>query len=247
MPQSWASHTVSAGACGLSAMEPSMRAVQAVLFDAVGTLIFPRPPVADVYHAAGQRHGSRRDRLDVAERFAAAFAGYRDVDATDEAREQRRWRSIVGSVFADIPRGQDALFLELWDHFALPGSWAVFDDVAPAWADLERRGIQVGIASNFDARLMPLCKSLAPLNRAAWLFYSSAIGWPKPAPPFFQYVQQTMNVSPGEILLVGDDQVADVDGARAAGWQAVLIDRVGNGGSESALRSLDQLPALLPR
>ncbi|MGQ7350899.1 HAD hydrolase-like protein [Quadrisphaera oryzae] len=54
---------------------------------------------------------------------------------------------------------------------------------------------------------------------------------------------------PQQVLYVGDDHAVDVLGARAAGLQAVLVDRVGSAppGERSAVASLTQvldLPAV---
>src|SRR5262245_9689568 len=47
--------------------------VRAVLFDAVGTVLYPNPPAATAYYEAGQRFGSRLSAAEVARRYAAAF------------------------------------------------------------------------------------------------------------------------------------------------------------------------------
>ena len=47
--------------------------VRAVLFDAVGTLIRPHPPVVDVYYEAGRQFGSALTRREVAARFVKAL------------------------------------------------------------------------------------------------------------------------------------------------------------------------------
>ena len=49
------------------------RGVRAVVFDAVGTVIHPDPPAAEVYVEVGRRFGSRLGMADIVGRFAAAF------------------------------------------------------------------------------------------------------------------------------------------------------------------------------
>jgi FMN phosphatase YigB (HAD superfamily) len=56
---------------------------RAVLFDAVGTLLRPHPPVVDVYQAAGRRFGCDLAREEVAARFRQAFARQEEIDADD--------------------------------------------------------------------------------------------------------------------------------------------------------------------
>src|SRR5688500_14012254 len=94
--------------------------VRAVVFDAVGTLIYPFPPVAEAYHLAGWSNGSKLPVTQMWRRFRAAFAksqlgngegrgegapqnGDLRRAPTSEAIERERWRLIVGEVFTDVP------------------------------------------------------------------------------------------------------------------------------------------------
>ena len=124
-----------------------LASVRAILFDAVGTLIHPDPPVADVYFEAGRRHGSRLAQIEIHRRFRAAFQQTAAVIATSEERELQRWRRIVATVFDDVAQGAGPLFDELWGHFAQPQHWQVYPDVEPALKVLSDRNIKLGIAS----------------------------------------------------------------------------------------------------
>ncbi len=87
------------------------RRIRWIAFDAVDTLIQPKPSVAAIYHQVGVRHGSRRRLDEVAARFRKAFSqadeegvlscGCLEADVawhTCESRERLRWRTIVESV-----------------------------------------------------------------------------------------------------------------------------------------------------
>jgi putative hydrolase of the HAD superfamily len=54
-------------------------------------------------------------------------------------------------------------------------------------------------------------------------------------------------VAPHQALMVGDSYHADVLGARSAGMDAVLLDRLGTSGplETPIIRSLSELPALI--
>ena len=66
-----------------------------------------------------------------------------------------------------------------------------------------------------------VCRGLPPLDCCQHVFYSAQLGHAKPHAAFFQGVQRGLNLSGNEILLVGDDEVCDLVGARDAGWQAL--------------------------
>jgi len=227
---------------------------QAVLFDAVGTLIHPDPPVARAYSIAGRRFGSFLNESEILARFADAFARQEALDQADsgdrtnEVREHARWRAIVAEVFDDV-RDADGLFELLWDHFADPKHWRMYDDAARAWGALAARGMALGIASNFDARLECVLRGLWPRAAAGRVFISSEIRWRKPSENFFASIAESLSIAPPRLLLVGDDVTNDYHGARAAGWRAVLLDRRARGAecdvesvpSSARIASLDEL------
>jgi putative hydrolase of the HAD superfamily len=217
--------------------------IRAVFFDAVGTLIEPAPAAVEVYHTVACKHGSRLSLEMIRSRFASAFRREDALDRaaewrTDEAREERRWRSIVASVLDDLRDGEPC-FQELWQHFAEPESWRCLPGVEETLAELARRGYQLGLASNFDSRLRAVKEGIAALTPLHCLVISSEIGWRKPARAFFERVVTEADVAPGEILFVGDDPVNDDEGARAAGLRVLLLDP--HGGPERLTRLNDLL------
>src|SRR5262245_43187577 len=99
----------------------SRRAMRYILFDAVGTLIYPEPSVAAAYQAAAQRHGLEIDEATIADRFPLAYrSAFSRLDQlVDEATDRLRWRAVVHDVFEHAPQS-DAILADLWDHFAEP-------------------------------------------------------------------------------------------------------------------------------
>lgn len=153
----------------------------------------------------------------------------------------------MGAVLEDLPiSSRQAAFRELWDHFADPRHWRVFDDVAPTFAELRRRGFQIGIASNFDARLQPICAAYPELAGVEPIFVSSAIGWVKPATGFYREIERLTGLTAEQIAIVGDDQENDVLVPRQLGWQAWWLQRLCPADSERPLRSLTDLLTLAP-
>lgn len=222
--------------------------IRCVLFDAVGTLIYPHPSVAEAYQAVASRHGSSLSEALILDRFRGAFRRLEIIDAgpngclTDEARELRRWKAIVADTLHDV-RDAAAAFEELWRHFSLPDSWRLYDDVADTWRKLTAMGLRLGIASNFDGRLHGVCHGLPPLDDCRDIFVSSELGVRKPAADFFRRLEKRLQLGPRQIVLVGDDLENDYHAARQAGWQAVFLDRCGEADAPSeSIRSLGQLP-----
>jgi putative hydrolase of the HAD superfamily len=209
--------------------------VRAVAFDAVGTLITPDPPVQAAYQAVGDRYGSRLTIDTIRARFRSAFRDEEERDRaagwrTDPAREMERWRRIVAAVLDDVTDAE-ACFRELWDHFSRPAAWRCLPDAGSVLTELSRRGLVVGLASNFDSRLRTVVAGLPELAAIGPIVASADVGWRKPAAEFFTAVVRAFGCAPGEVLLVGDDFENDYAGATAAGLRAVLLDRTGRPGT----------------
>jgi putative hydrolase of the HAD superfamily len=224
--------------------------IEGIVLDAVGTLIDPRPTVAEAYARAALRQGVVLEPAVVRRRFREHF-GVDEGDerrgpmATDEALEARRWRRIVANVLPELPDPRRG-FTELWDHFGRPDSWRCFDDVGPALRALADAGLPVRIASNFDARLRGIARCLPEL--APWaepVIISSEVGYRKPHPEFYRAACASLDLPPSRVLCVGDDPENDVLGPGRAGLRAALIDR--DGRAPADLPRLPDLSALVDR
>jgi putative hydrolase of the HAD superfamily len=203
--------------------------VSVVVFDVVGTLIEPSPSVAVAYQRAASRHGLTVDGGIIQQRFKAAWRRQEVIDAaavpafaTSRAREAERWWAIVDDVFSGSAVSA-AIFAELWEHFGQVDAWQPLAH----GSDLVRRaldaGVTVALASNFDERLLAIAERLEPLSWVPHVFASSEIGWRKPAPEFFRWVEHRLGCGPDEVLLVGDDPELDVAAARRAGWRSLGV------------------------
>lgn len=203
--------------------------VRVAVFDVVGTLAEPWPPVHVAYEAAGRRHGVVLDADEIRRRFTAAWRRQEQLDAearpafaTSAAREAERWQAIVADVFG-TGRGTDAIFADLWDHFGRAEAWRPLDRGRRLVDAALERGLEVALASNFDERLHAIAPLLDPLRLAHHVFPSSAIGWRKPAPEFFRWVEERLGCRSDELVLVGDDPELDVAAAARAGWHTRAV------------------------
>jgi putative hydrolase of the HAD superfamily len=210
-------------------------AIRWIVFDAVGTLMYPTPKVAKVYYDLAKAHGSQLSEREIAQRFAVSFAASEQADlgtttsllvkpTTNEEREVARWKEIVAEVVCDLD-DTSGCFEELFEHFGNSTAWNVFDDVAETIARLSAAGYELAIASNFDRRLHSVCDGHPVLSQIPHRFVSSEIGYRKPAIAFYSAIVDACGGKAGETLMVGDGLVNDVQGALDAGWQAVHVDR----------------------
>ncbi len=205
--------------------------IQAIVFDAVGTLMHVTPSVAAVYGEVGRRFGSQLGDAEIRARFSAAFAEQDRLDEsvrwrTSEARERMRWRVVVSRVFNDVV-DVAGCFDVLHAAFAKPEAWTFDPEWDPVSAELERRGIRQAVASNFDRRLHGILAGLPATQRLASIVVSSEVGHRKPAQEFFAQLIAKLQVPAADILFLGDDRTNDYDSARQAGMRAILLDPQG--------------------
>jgi len=99
-----------------------------------------------------------------------------------------------------------------------------FADTLPALHALKSRGFKLGLCSNLALDYAAPVVSLLPfaLDAHVWSFDAAAV---KPNPLIYERACQQLGCAPGEILMVGDTVEADVEGPRAFGMQAILLDR----------------------
>ncbi|PQO40185.1 haloacid dehalogenase [Blastopirellula marina] len=232
------------GSRGKDVVLRSPNVIRCVLFDAVGTLIYPYPSVAAVYQAAGVAKGCDLPIETVRTRFHEALRLYAvspDL-RSDETLERERWGRIVDHVFAESDK-TDEILDRLWNHFAKCDNWSVYKDALPVLETLSRT-YRVGLASNFDRRLRTVAGHW-PCLSDAMVFVSSEVGWAKPSPHYFAAIAQVLQLQPHQILLVGDDARNDYHGATAAGYQALFLTRDGKQPeeipSEATIESLQEV------
>lgn len=56
------------------------------------------------------------------------------------------------------------------------------------------------------------------------ILVSEAIGLRKPQPEIFQMTCQQMNVIPEQCVMIGDNEIADIQGAKNIGMQTILFN-----------------------
>jgi putative hydrolase of the HAD superfamily len=220
-----------------------MSRIQAITFDAGGTLLSPRESVGATYarlaRAAGIEAGV--DALDSG--FARAFAAAPPLVAPRgatggalHAAERRWWRDLVRATLCDAlgdgaallaPEAFARFFAATFEHYARPDAWQLHDDAIPCLEALRDRGLRLGVLSNFDSRLHGLIDGLGLGSMFRAVLASTELGSAKPDAAAFAGAARALDVTPRACLHVGDSLEADARGAEGAGWTCVWLDRRG--------------------
>jgi putative hydrolase of the HAD superfamily len=128
----------------------------------------------------------------------------------------------LAGIPADFTRDCAAILLE--EHKA-NFLWRWVPDFVPATLrELGGRGYILGVVSNSDGRLKPLFDrtGLSPLFKC--IIDSAVVGVEKPSPEIFHLAIEAAETEPERCLYVGDIYAVDIEGARRAGINGVLLD-----------------------
>jgi len=231
-------------ACHGSGLRPDFERVkwtiQAVTFDVGGTLIEPWPSVGHVYAEVAARFGVRREPELLTRQFRAAWKSRRGFDYSREA-----WFDLVRRSFGESAALPEEFFPAVYERFAEPDAWHVFDDVLPALEMLASRGVRLAVISNWDERLEPLLRRLRLQPFFETITVSCDVGFTKPSSVIFEHALRQLSLEAGAVLHVGDSVREDSEGARAAGIEAMLVDRAEGKSPPGTIRALSELAALV--
>jgi putative hydrolase of the HAD superfamily len=100
-----------------------------------------------------------------------------------------------------------------------------FADASEALQDARARGLRLVVVSNWDCSLPDVLEriGLAPLLDG--VLASATVGARKPDAAIFRRALVVAGVRPSEAIHVGDSLVEDVEGARRAGIEPILLSR----------------------
>jgi putative hydrolase of the HAD superfamily len=139
------------------------------------------------------------------------------------------WWADLNPVFARAlegvgiePHVAAELSFGIRDRYADPAEWCLYEDALPVLGKLAANGWRHVVLSNHVPEL-PAIASAIGLDGLIELVHTSAVtGYEKPHPEMFNIAVRAAG-SPEVVWMVGDNAVADYDGAEAVGLQAVVV------------------------
>lgn len=227
--------------------------IQAIFFDAAGTLMKPNRSVGESYAEFAAKYGVSVKPSDLSERFRVCFGQAPRLafpgasEETLAALERDWWKQLVAQVFGPWRPFEkfDAFFDELFAYFAEPGAWSLYPEVLDTLAALKQRGLHSSVISNFDSRLGPILNGLGIGPFFKQIIVSSRVGYAKPDPQIFHAALTHHGLKPEQSLHVGDSEINDLHGANNAGLRGVLVDRRERAGASSGGERVTSLKAIL--
>lgn len=228
-----------------------MEVPKVIFLDAVGTLFGVDGSVGQAYAKVAQQFGVEADPTALNESFFRHFGeaepmAFPGVEPTQvPAKEYEWWRAISEKTFVDADKltafeDFEAFFAELYAYFAGAEPWVVYPDAYQSLEQWRAKGIELGVISNFDARLFTVLDSLALADFFTTVTISSEVGAAKPDSKIFTAALAKHDCSPSEAWHVGDSYSDDYEGAKNAGLRAIWLQRP----EETISKYSDQPPQL---
>jgi len=100
-----------------------------------------------------------------------------------------------------------------------------FWDVLPVLESLDNDDYKLGIISNIDRDIRPMCEEMGFSPFLDIILTSQQTGLYKPSPEIFKLACEKTGVGLKQALYVGDQYQIDIIGAEKAGMTGVLVDR----------------------
>jgi putative hydrolase of the HAD superfamily len=217
----------------------------AILLDALGTLLELQPPGPALRRELAARFGMRIDDTAAERAIAAEIAYYRlhhreGRDRASLAQLRRRCAGVLGRALG----GPTVPAHELEHAMLASLRFAPFPEVPGALDALRSQRKRLVVVSNWDCSLPDALDAVGLGTRLDATITSAQAGVVKPDPSIFRVALATAGVPASAAIHVGDSPNEDVEGARAAGIEPILVVR-GGGAAPARVRSVRSLDELV--
>jgi putative hydrolase of the HAD superfamily len=216
--------------------------------DALGTLVALEPPAPLLRIELRDRFGVELSEADAHRAIAAEMAYYRGH--LDEGRDPASLASLrrrCAETLRDAAGEHERL--AALDSEALTAAllaslrFSTFADVRPALAAARAAGHRLVVVSNWDISLHGVLEGLALAPLLDAIVTSAEVGVRKPERGIFEQALALGGRGRHETVHIGDSLQEDVEGARRAGIEPILLRRDGQPGP-SGVRTITTLAEL---
>jgi putative hydrolase of the HAD superfamily len=217
----------------------------AVLFDALGTLVELEPPWPFLRAALAGR-GVDVTEEDAKQAMLAEMSYYRahHMEGSDDAPLGELRARCAGVLREHLPAVQAMDEQELVNILMEAIRFRPYPDAAPALGRVRQLGLKAAVVSNWDVSLRRILGDIGLGGLVDEIVVSAEVGAAKPDPAIYQAALGRLRSSAHQALFVGDSPETDIAGALGAGVRAVLVDRAGRGPVQEGVERIPTLENL---
>lgn len=211
--------------------------IKAVCLDWFNTLACYHPPREEIQSQALQEAGISVSPQELIRGLLSADSYYFEENTVSPIRKRspeeqgkvytRYQKIMLTEAGINPPEGQGTLLkiMKRAQELSAGMRFTLFDDVLPTLKILKKRKLTLGLLTNLDRDMKPICHELGLEPYINFVVTSGEVGFDKPEPPIFLAALQKAGVNASETVHVGDQYKLDVVGARGVGINPILIDR----------------------
>lgn len=215
----------------------NLRRFKLITFDCTNTLFYFKNPPEVQYLRTAVKHGIGEHNIDknlMKQNFRKNFKELNQKYpnfGVNTISYHKWWEHLVVNVLVQSSRVEiDKRTLlkvasKLIEQFSTKECWGKFEKSNELIAALKDSGKTVGVISNFDPRLHDILKDME-MPKLDFVVTSYEAGVEKPKEEIFKraIVASGLSIEPHEALHIGNEVQKDFDGAKNAGWSAILIN-----------------------
>lgn len=204
--------------------------IRAVFFDVRALLYGPQG--AELLAAVLQGEGTSASPEAVTEAMAGLPAEGREARGRirTEEQEDEYHRAMLPLLLRALGHGDPAgpVLARLVEAVReYPAWWSMYPEALPVLAQLQRRGLALGVVANWEPSLRRFLAEFEIDHYFRVILSSMAAGVAKPDPRLFALGLEAVGCAAGEALHCGPSLPEDVAGAQAAGLRPVWVNRTG--------------------
>ena len=209
--------------------------IRAIFFDWFNTLAYYDPPREELHSRLLCEFGIEISPPDLLPGILAADKYFiNEIAGSPVDKRSPEEQNALHVRYADIMLGKVGIkadkeqilqIIKEWPRVLGRAHFALFDDVLSTLKILKRHNFIIGILTNFNKDMAPICRKLGLEPYLDFVVTSEEAGADKPNPPIFRAALRRAGVDASEAIHVGDQYKIDVVGARGLGINPILIDR----------------------
>ena len=210
-----------------------MRPLKLVTFDVTNTILKFRREVHKVYAEVATAFGIGVEIEKIKESFPQVYKSldqeYPNFGSQSDISWKQWWNEVVKRTLIAAGAREDHIHLQraaetLVKHYSGGSEWTVRNGFPELLKELQSY-TYLGVISNFDPRLSGILDSCGISRYFDFILDSYSCGFVKPQRDIFDKALTLCRerIYPEESLHVGDSVIKDLNGARGAGWNAMLL------------------------
>jgi putative hydrolase of the HAD superfamily len=222
-----------------------MARIKAVFLDVDDTLVDYAPAARAAFAAALGEDASYEQWLELDHYERWLNGEFDDFQAMRDAR--------MADFLRRLGRDEDVRRAGLLEQLRFDGlaqHYRLFDDASPCLDALRAHGLLLGLITNNESvHQRDKLRRVGLDSGFDATVISGELGVAKPNAAIFEHACELVGVEPAQALHVGDNLVADAQGAHGTGLHGVWLDRRGEHDNRpldvAVIRGLDELPRIV--